>query len=321
MSESNVTALPRLGQEPVDVSTPDEADERLWGVTSLLNALSKGGLTYWLEERCAATAVDRLEDVQRRLVHEGRESAIKYVMDHRDDGQGLLSAADMGSIFHGLVQQYALDRVRPVPPRTHRMRGRQHAIKSSDRMLIGAMVDQWERFVDEYAPSFEAAEVAVFAPTYGYAGTLDAIVTIDGRRLVLDYKTSRETYTKQGKLRGPYPEVALQLAAYRHAELAAVWRARRYEHQRRRYYLLNEAERAMAVPVPEVDGGIAVYVTPETYAVHPVKCGPEVFKTFLHVSQVARWQFLTGRHAVGAPMIPPHPRQPMSDPFEGLPKF
>lgn len=313
------TTIPRLGQEPVDVDHPDEDDERLWGVTSLLNALSKGGLSYWLERRVAALAVDRVDDVQRRINYEGRDSAIKYVMDHRDDNGGLMSPADLGSTFHSLAQQYALDGERPPVPDVRLVYGRQTKIKQPDRIAIAQMLDQWERFVEEYAPTFECAEVAVFAPSYGYAGTLDAIVTLDGRRVVLDYKTSRDTYDSKGKLRGPYPEVALQLAAYRHAEVAAVWRARRFEQFRRRYYLLSPAERELAVPVPDVDGGVAVYVTPETYAVHPVRCDAPVFETFLHVVEAARWQFQTGRHAVGAPMIPPYPRTPMSDPFAGLP--
>jgi hypothetical protein len=61
----------------------------------------------------------------------------------------------------------------------------------------------------------------------------------------------------------------LQLAAYRHAEFAAVWRARRFEQYSRRYYLLNPEERAMALPMPKTDGGLVIHITPEHCDVYP----------------------------------------------------
>jgi hypothetical protein len=139
--------------------------------------------------------------------------------------------------------------------------------------------------------------------------------------LIFDIKTSAEDHTTGGKLRTPYPEVGLQLAAYRYAELAAVWRARQAEQFKRRYYLLSETERAMGVAVPEVDGGVAILLTPTRYAVHPVKCDEDVHESFLHIVDAAHFQFDVASSVVGAPMLPPHPMQvDESDPFAGLPK-
>ena len=53
----------------------------------------------------------------------------------------------------------------------------------------------------------------VYSRTFGFAGTLDAICTIAGRRGLLDIKTGRS---------GVYPEVALQLAAYAHADFCVI---------------------------------------------------------------------------------------------------
>src|SRR5436189_4015461 len=100
-------------------------------------------------------------------------------------------------------------------------------------------------------------------------------------RLIFDIKTSSEDYTAGGKLKAPYPEVGLQLAAYRFATLAAVWRARQMEQFKRRYYLLSETERALGVPVPNVDGGVALLLTPTRFALHPVKCDEQVYETCL----------------------------------------
>lgn len=142
-------------------------------------------------------------------------------------------------------------------------------------------------------------------------------------RVIFDLKTSASDTLADGKLRTPFAEVGLQLAAYRWAELAAVWRARQCEQFKRRYYLLSETERALGVPVPEVDDGVAILLTPTRYAVHPVECGPEVHELFLHVVDAAHFTFEVGPHVVKPPMIPP-PRpadHDDADPFEGLPSW
>jgi hypothetical protein len=143
-------------------------------------------------------------------------------------------------------------------------------------------------------------------------------------RLAFDIKTSAEDTMADGRLRTPFPEVGLQLAAYINSPIAAVWRARQVEQFKRRYYLLNESERALAVPVPEVDGGVAILLTPTRYAVHPVNCDAEVFDCFLHLLDVARFPLELASHVVKAPLMPPPAFTPApddaDDPFAGLPK-
>ena len=123
-------------------------------------------------------------------------------------------------------------------------------------------------------------------------------------RFIADYKTSKKSTDAKGKATGPYPEVALQLAAYRYAEMAAVWRPRRMEQFRRRYYLLGEAEKAMAVPVPEVDAGLVIHITPEHCDAYPVDCDQSVHRAFLFVLEAARWQFQTSKTVIGLPLQP-----------------
>ena len=180
-------------------------------------------------------------------------------------------------------------------------------------------LEQANRFLREFRPKYHAAELTVYSPTWGYAGTSDGIIEIDGLWYIIDYKTSAESLDSKGKPKSPYPEVALQLAAYRYAEIAAVWRARATEVSFRRYYLLNETERALAVPMPKVDHGLAVFITPESYGVHPVRCDEEIFDLFLAVLEAARFTLDLADHVVGAPLIPTSAFD-TSDPFAGLPK-
>lgn len=284
-------------QEPHDLS--------LWSVTTIIGAIDKPALVQWAAIETAKAAVDHADIVASRLRNEGRDSAIEYLKNARfRRPKGERTAKDLGTAVHGAVEQWALSGIRPDVDAE-----------------VAPFVRQFGRFLAEYRPMFVATEVTVYHPEMGYAGTADAFIEIDGRRFIIDYKTSRDTYDGQGKLKGPYPEVALQLAAYRHAPLAAVWRARRFEKFRRRYYLLSPHEREMAVPTPEVEGGLVIYLTPDHYAVHEIDCGPAVYEAFLFVQEAARWSFEQSKNVVGPPMMPPYPiPEPTDDPFAGLPQ-
>jgi hypothetical protein len=150
----------------------------------------------------------------------------------------------------------------------------------------------------------------VYSPNLGYAGTCDGFLSISDLRAIFDYKSSREDLNAKGKPKGPYSEVALQLAAYRHGEFATIWRpARRFEHFRRRYYALGATEREMSVSVAEaaggeVEAGLAIYITPERCEAYVVRCDEPVFEAFLARLDDARFEFETSRDVIGAPLIP-----------------
>lgn len=299
--------LPILGEEPALVRAEDD-DERMWSVTTLIGALDKPALVHWAAIETAKAAIDSEKAWRSRLENEGRDAAIDYLKGARfRRPRGQRSAADLGKAVHAACEHKAIyGAFRPEDAADDEMR---------------PMLTQFDRFLDEWQPEYIAAEVTVFSPTFGYAGTCDGFFRLQGTPLIFDYKTSRETYDSRDQLKGPYPEVGLQLAGYRYAELAAVWRARQTEVYKRRYYLLSDTERALGVPVPEVDGGVVVYLTPEHYAVHPIRCDESVYEQFLYVIEAARFAFETAKTVIGAPMIPPAAFAPTDagDPFAGLP--
>ncbi len=199
--------------------------------------------------------------------------------------RGERTATELGTAVHDAVESYALTGARPEVDGE-----------------VARFVDQFDEWAQVWQPAYDAAEAAVYNRTFGYAGTLDAIVSLGGRRVILDYKSSAKSFDTKGNPTGPYPEAALQLAAYRHAELLATWRARRFEKMRRRYYLLNDDEVDHAVPMPEVDGAVVLHLTPEHATLHPVRSGDDVFDAFLYVQEAARWHFETSKDAIGAPL-------------------
>lgn len=274
---------------PVDVPAPAADDLRLWSVTTIINAIDRPALMYWAAEMAAECAVAVRESLDARVREEGEEAVVKWLRDARfRRPKGKRSATELGTAVHDACELYAITGERPTV---------------DDEVL--PYVIQFEKWCQEFQPSYEAAEMTVFSPTYGYAGTADFFATVGGVRLIGDYKSSRKSYDDKGNPTSPYPETALQLAAYRGAELAAAFRPRRIEIFRRRYYLLSEAERANAVPVPEVDGGIVLHITPEHCQAWPVKCDREMHEMFLYVLEAARFVFDMSKRVYGPVLQPP----------------
>lgn len=272
--------------EPLDVAAPEPEDLRFWSVTTILGALGKEALIQWAANEAAASAIDDIEVWRPMLAKAGREEAAKWIAGARwRRPEGERSAAELGEAVHKACEEYALS-------------GRRPEVDAE----VAPFLDRFDEWLDVFQPEYLGAEVTVYSPQYGYAGTCDGFLRIDGIPLIIDYKTSKRSFDRQGKPTAPYPEAALQLAAYRWAELAAIFRPRRYEAFRRRYYLLSEKERAAAIPLPQVEGGLIIHITPEHCVAYPARCSYDVFERFLYVQEVARWQFEEARGAIGAPL-------------------
>lgn len=299
-----MTTTASIGQEALDVDKANEDDLTLWSVTTIIGALDKPALLYWAAEQTADAAIDNLATWQAMLADRGREEAVKWLRDARfRRPKTKLGAAPLGTVTHKVCETYALTGSRPsrefVADLVEYEGGRQVDVHSETKLVL-RLLDQFDGWLHRFQPSYQATEVCVYSPTYGYAGQTDGFLTVDGVRCIIDYKTSREPRDSRGNLKTPYPEqVGLQLAAYRHAEYAAVWRPRRTEKFRRRYYLLGPAEREMAVPVPEVDTGLVIQITPESCEAYPIRCDEPVHTAFLYTVEAFRWMQETSKTVMG----------------------
>lgn len=288
-----------LGQPAVEGATPADNDLQLWSVTTILGALDKPALLYWASEMAALAAVHSeatwrgmLADDDPSCRHTDAAScaAVRWLRDARNrKPKGMISATELGTLVHEACERYALTGTRPTDVAAE----------------VIPYLDRFDEWLQRFGPSYQATEVAVFHPDLGYAGMTDAFLTIDGVRYIADYKTTRKVLDSQGRPSQPYPEqVGLQLAAYRWAEYAAIWRPRRAEKFRRRYYLLSPDERAMAVPVPQVDTGLVIHITPEACEAFPIVCDEAVFEAYLAVQDAARWVNQTSKNVMGEPLMP-----------------
>lgn len=221
---------------------------KLPSVTTVLStALNKPALPAWAAKTVAEEALDNLPRLVK-MSRTDREGAVKWLKGspyaQRD------AAADAGTKAHELAEAYVLGKPYEVPD------------ESSD---LGKTLAQFLRFLDDWRPTFEATEAIVANPTIGYAGSLDAIARIPGlgdRLLVIDYKTSKS---------GPYPEWALQTAAYAKAE--HLW--------------LPDGTK---VDMPAVEGAAVLRLRPGFYALHPVEADlDELLATFAAARHLASW--------------------------------
>jgi hypothetical protein len=238
-------------------------------------------LVEWNVRTTAETAYDRFP-ILRQFHEDGdRDGAIKFLKDSRWTKTG--AAAARGTDVHKAAEALALGTIPEVEPE------------------IEPYVEQYRRFLSDFAPEFLMAEAPVYNLTAGYAGTLDAIAKIDGKTVVVDMKTTAHG-PDSGKSRPPFPEVALQLTLYRHAELVGILADRR-EINYRRYYVFDP-ELMHSEPMPETEGGVCVVISPEDYMVVPVDTSERIWTACRHMLEVARFQAETSKGVFGPPIAP-----------------
>ena len=141
-------------------------------------------------------------------------------------------------------------------------------------------VESCARFLDDFDVAPTLIEAVVGNRTAQYMGTLDGLTASLRIRMareswLFDWKTNRG---------GVYGDVALQLAAYRYAEL----------------YLDADGNEQ---PMPEVERTGVVWIRADGYDLVPVTAGPDEFKAFRYVQQVARFR-ARSRDLIGATIQP-----------------
>lgn len=291
-----MTAIPMRAEAEV-VTDAAAGDLRIHSVTTILkNIGSDDGLIFWAADLTAKAAVKNKKTWEAMVEDEGPQAAIEWLREARfRPPRGERTATNLGSAVHAACELYTVHGKRPA------MGTRLGEFGVMDKE-VEPFIDSFDLFLDKFQPEFQAAEFTVFDTRYGFAGTADGIAKVQGVPVIFDYKTSKDSYTAGGNRKRPREPVAMQLSAYSHAEIAAVWRARRFQKPSSRYYLLSEEEKALGIPVPKVEGGIAVHLTPLHADVYPVLIDDEIFESFLYAMEAARWEYDVSKKALGAPL-------------------
>jgi hypothetical protein len=213
------------------------------GVTSIINkALPKSALMYW-SARTVAEYVTDLDpaalDALRALGRDQMIEVLKKTPWSRRD-----AAALVGTEVHKLAERL--------------LRGEEIDVSPE----FAGHIESAVKFLDTWKVVPVIAEAVVASRRWGYCGTLDAVVDLpDGRRAVIDYKTSKAIY----------PETGIQLAAYRYAEV-----------------FIDQLGDECQMSTLDVDCGYGVNLRSDGFDVHPLECGPRAYSAFLHLVNLSK---------------------------------
>lgn len=226
--------------------------EKVPGVTSVLGMLPKGFLKFWAAKMVAEAAVEMLPELVGLAVKGQQQAAVDMLK--RSPDRNTKKAADAGTEVHDLYERLA--------------RGEKAGRLHPD---LEPYARHFGNFLDRMQPKFLYLEETVWSTTHGYAGSFDCIAEIDGEIAVGDWKTTRS---------GVHAEVAIQLAAYRHADFIV-------------------GPNGEELPLPKITQGFVLHVRPEAGKVVPAECGPEIFEVFKHLLHVFRWERELKNNVIG----------------------
>ncbi len=194
-------------------------------ITNIISILDKPAIPRWAAKKVAEQAWK----LRASLAEMGEDECIDVLKG--SPWRSSNRAADRGTSVHDYLEAAA--------------EGREVEL-SGEALTYKAGADQ---FLEEYQPDFVRTEFTVFGD--GYAGTADFLAFIGGRLVVGDYKTSKALY----------PEIALQLAAIRNANV------------------IVEPDGSQE-PMPDVDGCVGVLITPSGCEVREIDTGPSAYWAF-----------------------------------------
>lgn len=214
-------------------------DESYPSVTSIIRyGVAKPNLVQW-----AANKVQEIAIEKRVELAELKPTKAKKVIDSVWQGERDM-AAGKGTAIHAQAENYALGRPVDITPD------------------IEGYVKAFDNFCYDFRPEFVMTEALVVSRTYGFAGTLDAIVTIEGKTYVLDIKTGNYIW----------PEVALQLVAYSRADFT------------------GDRRTGQESPLPDLyKRGLVLHLQDGAYELRPVRLSDTEFDSFLAALDMYHW--------------------------------
>lgn len=249
-----------------------QTGERYTSVTTILDRNINKPLAHWAANTVARCAMDNLPYLTR---------SSRAIPDRIDAYEWLRGAAErtkedragIGSAVHALIEHRVLGT--PVPPQI------------DDDEDMAPYLAHFEAFVKDWRVTFTASEMIVGNRTHLYAGTLDYLLRSPLIAEALGVPAHLEIAgdTKTGgelDVKGVYPEAALQMSAYGHAEFAQ----------------LRDGSR---VPMPPVaQRGVVLHLRPEGYRLIEANVGDDVFAQFLAMRALdAAWTTDLSKRVIG----------------------
>lgn len=240
-----------------------DTDQKVIGVTSVLNMLPKDFLKFWAAKLTAECAVDNLPSWVGMVMNGERDAAIDFLK--KAHMRNLGGAAQRGTDAHDIFERLA--------------RGETFTPRDIHPDMAWA-VDHFRTWLDLAQPEFRFIEATVWSETHGYAGSFDAIADfeVEGEKstVILDWKTTRS---------GVHAEVALQMTAYSRAD-----------------YILSPDGSQEPIPELD-GAAVLWIPGPDEWKFVPVALSDEFFQVFLALKEVLSWEKELKKAAIGRPIF------------------
>jgi hypothetical protein len=233
---------------------------RVPGVTTITDSLAKPALVGWAAKTVAGVAIDRWDELVPLKPSERFELLRTAAWEDRN------TMAVRGQDVHAALHALQTDPAGVV-----------------EREELVPFLDAYDRFDGEWKPREILVEAVVGSRAFRYCGTCDLVADLaDGARWLLDWKTGGS---------GIYPEVALQLAGYRYAEVAL------------------DAD-GNETPMPAVDRCGALWLRDDgSYDLYPVEVDEGTFELFVYLRQLHDFQKAERGTVIGDVLAPPVPNE------------
>lgn len=264
-------------------------DNPLPGVTSVLKMKASEGLIHWAANESAEYAVRAIRDGVPTFDVEGHifslEQLCRVAPDVAYDSikkarfRRNKIAVDKGNDAHDTVERVAfmsLDELRDAYAEAQRTQGQAFSLNP---WAIAA----WGAFVKRFNVVVLHSEVTCVSRN-GHVGTCDLIVEMDTPWLDVERGVVIMD-TKTGK--GVYPEVAMQLAAYRYSDTIVTPLGEGFNY----------------IDVPKVDGAAVFWPNEVDWSLIPVSADERDYEAFLALLTVFEWDKGAAKKALGKAVV------------------
>lgn len=209
-------SLPEKEYESLGKSDVFEFDEarhvytlngkRMYGITTVLGVIAKPLLIPW----AAGQVVEWIRNnAPKSLIKGSNWYAVNNKMldeakiAHRKKKE---SAGDVGTLVHKLAEEYANGTIGLMSPTPVGLPGLpEDSAPTKEEAMVITMFNHFLKWIKDNDVTFVASEQKMYSKKHWIAGTVDAIVMIDGKKYVMDIKTYSGIYD-----RTPF----LQMAGY-----------------------------------------------------------------------------------------------------------
>lgn len=230
-----------------------ETGETFVSVTTVLDVIDKPALMRWAAKKVAEYAVTERDNWDRL------DAAAAVDLLKGAPWRYTEERIELGTSVHAATEAYMKGENGPVYPGE-----------------VAGYMAQFMDFLKTAKPTIEQAEVSVYNRKHAYAGTLDLLCQMDGRLLLIDYKTGKRAY----------PEAELQLAAYAGAEFIGL-------------------DDGTELPMPQIDRAAVLLLRPRHWELLPARLTTEIYDAFTHAVALWRWQANLAGDAFTRRWVPP----------------